>query len=183
MDLILKYDKLLLDLIHNGLSCAFLDKVMPYITLLAEHGAVPIALSVALMLFPKTRKSGYKMALALVMGLIVVNLAVKPLAARIRPYDAFPGVELLIDAQSDYSFPSGHTLASFESAGVICQCYKKYAPPALIAACLVGLSRLYLYVHYPTDVLFGAILGLCFAVIACYIIDRSFSEEKLRKRL
>ena len=182
MDLILKYDKLLLDLIHNGLSCAFLDKVMPYITLLAEHGIVPIALSVALMLFPKTRKSGYKMALALIMGLIVVNLTVKPLAARVRPYDAFPGVELLIDAQSDYSFPSGHTLASFECAGVIYMCYKKYAPLAFAAACLVGLSRLYLYVHYPIDVLFGAILGLCFAVIACYVIDLVCSRRFPRRK-
>lgn len=116
---------------YTGLRCPFLDAVMPFISGLGDGGAVWIGLTLVLMLFRKTRKTGYMMALALVLGLLIGNLTLKPLIARIRPYDANPDVTLLIDRLSDYSFPSGHTLASFEAAAVLLLQYRAKAIPAL----------------------------------------------------
>ena len=117
----LAFDTAALDAIQ-GLRCPFLDAVMPFISGLGDGGAVWIGLTLVLMLFRKTRKTGYMMALALVLGLLIGNLTLKPLIARIRPYDANPDVTLLIDRLSDYSFPSCHTLASFEAAACVCCC-------------------------------------------------------------
>jgi undecaprenyl-diphosphatase len=90
-------------------------------------------------------------------------------------------VQLLISAPHDYSFPSGHTLASFEGAGAIFFCNKKYGIPALVLAALIAFSRLYLYVHYVTDVLVGAILGFVFALCAYVIVSfilKMIAEKK-----
>ncbi len=172
MDFILNADSGILMFIREHLSCGFLDFIMPVITLLAEGGILPVVISIVLMCMKKTRKAGIQMAIALVIGLVVVNLTLKPLVARVRPYDAIEGIRLLIDAQSDYSFPSGHTLAAFECAGVISFNYKRLAPYVIIVASLVGFSRLYLFVHYPTDVLTSVVLGLLFAFAAGKITDR-----------
>ena len=99
-------DLFILQQIQIYLKCAFLDFVMPFVTMLGEYGLVEIVLSLVLICVPKTRKLGFKMALALVFGLLVGNLALKPLVARIRPYDVVPGVELLVPPQKDFSFPS-----------------------------------------------------------------------------
>ena len=117
------------------------------------------------------------MALALVLGLLIGNLTLKPLIARIRPYDANPDVTLLIDRLSDYSFPSGHTLASFEAAAVLLLQYRAKAIPALVLALLIAFSRLYLYVHYPTDVLAGALLGVAFAFLARFAVERMLARR------
>ena len=174
--MISEYEINILIWIQENLRCGFLDYVMPLITYLAEHGLVPIIISLGLMAFRKTRKCGISMAIALVMGLVVANLGLKPLVARIRPYDAYPLYELLIDAQSDFSFPSGHTLAAFECAMSAALYYRKYAIPALLVAALVGFSRMYLYVHYPTDVIVSVVLGILFAVVAKSMCERIFKK-------
>ena len=166
-----------LDWLQAHLRCDFLDAVMPFISGLGDGGAVWIGLTLVLMLFRKTRKTGYMMALALVLGLLIGNLTLKPLIARIRPYDANPDVTLLIDRLSDYSFPSGHTLASFEAAAVLLLQYRAKAIPALVLALLIAFSRLYLYVHYPTDVLAGALLGVAFAFLARFAVERMLARR------
>ena len=97
------------------------------------------------------------------------NVTLKPLVARIRPYDLQETlgnhINLLISAQHDYSFPSGHTIASFEACVVLLIHDKRMGIPATILACLIAFSRLYLYVHYPTDVIFSIIVGTAFAFI------------------
>lgn len=150
---------------------------MPFISGLGDGGAVWIGLTLVLMLFRKTRKTGYMMALALVLGLLIGNLTLKPLIARIRPYDANPDVTPLIDRLSDYSFPSGHTLASFEAAAVLLLQYRAKAIPALVLALLIAFSRLYLYVHYPTDVLAAALLGVAFAFLARFAVERMLARR------
>ena len=110
------------------------------------------------------------MGIAMLMGLLLCNLTLKPLCQRPRPYDYQFDVfnkliPLLIEQQHDFSFPSGHTIASFEAAGVIALNNKKWGIPALILASLIAFSRLYLYVHYPTDVLVSVLLGLALAFV------------------
>ena len=167
--LAISFDLPILEWIRANVWCDIMDVAMPIITTFGDGGIFWIAWSVLLMFFPKTRKTGLGMAFALAMGLVVCNLTLKPMVARIRPYDlqAELGVtiNLLQGAMHDFSFPSGHTIASFEAATVLLKNSKKMGIPAYILAVMVAFSRLYLYVHYPTDVIASIILGTIFALI------------------
>lgn len=175
----------ILDFIQNTFKCAFLDFFMPLITLLGEDGIIFIAMAVVMLFFKKTRKVGLSIGAALLMGFIIGNLTLKPLFARVRPYnfnEAFDRATLLVDTLSDRSFPSGHTLCTFEACVVLFLTQKKYIGiPALVACTLVALSRLYLYVHYPTDVIVGAVLGTLFAIIAVKLVDLAFKKFESRR--
>ena len=181
MDAIYQFDYSILNWIYDNLHTPFGDGFFKFITHLGDAGWFWIALAALMLCFKKTRKIGMCMGVALVCGLLVGNVTLKPLIARIRPYDAFDPndperlnkfyymareVQLLISPPHDYSFPSGHTLASFEGAGAIFFCNKKWGIPALILAALIAFSRVYLYVQYFTDILVGAILGFGFAFFA-----------------
>lgn len=175
------FDLPVLDWISQHLACPFLDTVMPFVTALGNGGIIWIIFAAIALLIPKYRKTGLQMTAALLMGVVVCNAAMKPLFARIRPYDNQLEhfgkiIELLIEAQHDYSFPSGHTIASFEAATVLFLNHKKAGIPALILACLIAFSRLYLYVHYPTDVLCSVILGIGIALLACKIVNHLYAK-------
>ena len=143
------------------LHTPFLDKIMVFITRLGDVGIIWIVLSIVLLLIPKTRKSGAVMVVALVVDVLLCNIVLKNLVARTRPYDVNTGVHLLVAKLHDYSFPSGHTAASFTSVTALYLAgEKKLWKFALVLACLIAISRLYLYVHYPTDVLGGILFGV-----------------------
>ena len=143
------------------LHTPFLDKIMVFITRLGDSGIIWIVLSIVLLLLPKTRKSGVVMVAALVVDVLLCNIVLKNLVARTRPYDVNTGVHLLVAKLHDYSFPSGHTAASFASVTALYLAgEKKIWKFALVLACLIAISRLYLYVHYPTDVLGGILFGV-----------------------
>lgn len=175
------FDLPILDWIQANLQSGFLDFIMPIITLFGEGGIFWIACAVLLLIFPKTRKIGLGMGIALIMGLLICNITLKPLVGRPRPYD-FQWTEfgkeitLLIDAQHDFSFPSGHTIASFEASVVLLKNSKKMGIPAFILAVLVTFSRLYLYVHYPTDVLVSIVLGTLFAFIGDWLAGKIMAK-------
>ena len=180
------FDLPILNWIAANLWCPFLDAVMPVITLLGDAGIFWIAIAVVLLFFPKTRKMGLGMGAALLMGLVICNLMLKPMIARIRPYDYQLDhfgvtIKLLIDAQHDFSFPSGHTIASFEAATVILLHNKKFGIPAMILACLIAFSRLYLYVHYPTDVIASVILGIGLAFLGKFLVQKGYDLYEKRK--
>ena len=177
------FDLPILAWIAEHLRTAFGDTVMPIITLLGDGGVFWIILAAVLLLIPKYRKAGLGMGFALLMGLLICNIILKPLCARIRPYDylAEQGiiVDLLISAQHDFSFPSGHTIASFEAATALFIHDRKLGIPAMILASLIAFSRLYLYVHYPTDVIASIILGIGLAFAGYFLADcvyRLFSK-------
>ena len=175
MDMILAFDNYILDFIQQTLRCDFLDRLMPVITFLGENGILWVILGIFLCFFKKTRPMGLSILIALLVGLVVCNLTLKPLVARIRPYVANGFEGLLISPLSDYSFPSGHTFASFEMAVCVYAFNKKYGIFALIIASLIGFSRLYLYVHYPTDVLVGVVLGSIIACASSYFVKKHYS--------
>ena len=150
------------------------DVLWTAITSFGEAGIFWIALSLVLMLIPKTRKAGFTMGLALLIGVIVGNGILKNVLARPRPYDAFSDLSHRLawgEMSTDYSFPSGHTLASFEASVGLFIHFKKWGIVAMVLAFFVCISRLFLIVHYPTDVLAGAILGTLFAFIAAKVVD------------
>ena len=168
----------ILSFIQDKFGCAFLDKAAPVISYFGDKGIFWISLTVLFLLFRKTRPLGFSMAIALSLGFIFGNMVIKNVVARTRPYDAYNGeITLLVKKLSDYSFPSGHTLASFEGATCIFIRYKKWGIAALTLAFLIALSRLYLFVHYPSDILAGMILGITFAIIGTLIINRIYKRR------
>ena len=171
----------ILNFVRENLTNPFLDKVMPIITKFGDDGIFWIALAVVLLLFRKTRKTGLCMGVALLIGYITGNLFLKNVVARIRPYDLNTEIEILIEHLSDFSFPSGHTLASFEAATAIFINNKKWGVPALVLAFLIALSRIYLYVHYPSDVLAGMLLGIGIAILSCFIVNKYISNLSFLK--
>lgn len=172
----------LLDKIQEIFSCNFLDTVLPIITKLGDGGIFWIALSIIFICFKKTRKIGISMGVSLLIGYLIGNLLLKNVIARVRPYDLKVGATLLIPKLSSFSFPSGHTLASFEGANSIYLRNKKWGMPALVLAVLIAFSRMYLYVHYPTDVLSGVILGIAISFLARFIVDRVYLKIETKNK-
>lgn len=161
MDFLNQYELPILEAINNFLQCDALDFFFSKITLLGNGGVFWIILSVALMFFKKTRAVGISMAISLIIGLLLCNLSLKPLIGRARPFVTDPSIldKLIIPQPSEHSFPSGHTVCSFECAIAVLLRNKKWGFATLALAVIIGFSRLYLMVHYPTDVLAGAIIG------------------------
>ena len=157
-----------------------------------------IAVAVVMLFFKSTRKTGLKLGVALVLGLAIGNGIIKNVVARQRPYDyqAAHGVDipLLIAKLKDFSFPSGHTLSCFEAAGVLMICdRKRFGWAALVLAILISFSRLFVGVHYPTDIFAGVVIGICGAELARVIVrtlrrrfpafrDFTRTTEKKRKK-
>lgn len=160
MEWIIRTDNAILDWIQANLRTGWLDFVMPGITALGDIGLVWILATVLLLCFKKTRRIGIAAAIALVCSLLVTNLIVKPMFDRIRPFEANRFTGLLIEPPTDPSFPSGHSSASFAAAAAMVLYDRKIGIPALMVAVLIAFSRLYLYVHYPSDVAVGIVIGL-----------------------
>lgn len=146
-------------------SSGWLDWLMPKITSLGDAGIFWILLGLFLTCMVKTRRIGISMLVSIVVGAVIGNLILKNLIARERPCWIDSQVLLLIENPKDYSFPSGHSLVSFEGAVSILMKNRRWGTAALILAFLIAFSRLYLFVHFPTDVLFGAALGTVIAFV------------------
>lgn len=146
----------------------FLTPIFKFITHLGDEGYVWIAIAVILLFVKKYRKVGLMVGASLLGSLVFNNMIIKNIVARPRPYRMIETLSILIPEPGEYSFPSGHTSSSF-AAGVVLYLMlpKKYGVPAMILAFLLGISRLYVGVHYPTDVLGGMAMGtlIAFAVV------------------
>lgn len=160
----------ILDMIQTWRT-PILDSFMSAITRLGDGGVFWIALAVVLLVIPKTRKYGIVMAVALILDLLICNICLKNLVARSRPYDVNTAIELIARKPRDYSFPSGHTAAAFTAtlALYFARC-KKWWILSLVLAVLIAISRLYLYMHFPTDVLGGIFIGVLCGYLANKII-------------
>ena len=149
----------ILDWIQTHLRCGLLDAVLPVVSWTCNHGELWILLALCLVVYKRTRRQGWTVATALVLDLVCCNLLLKPLIGRIRPFAVNTAVELLIPPPLDASFPSGHTAASFAAVFALRASGSPLWKPALAVAAVIAFSRLYLYVHWPSDVLGGALLG------------------------
>jgi undecaprenyl-diphosphatase len=177
IDLITNIDFSVLNAIQ-GIRNGFLDQVIPYITFLGSGGAIWIAVTVVMLIIKRTRKIGIALAVALIVGYVISTVGVKLFIARERPFNTYGAIldedSLLIGAPwGRYSFPSGHALSSFSAATVLFCYNRKFGTAAIVLAVLIAFSRLYLYVHFPTDVIGGAILGIVIALISVAVVNRA----------
>lgn len=172
MDTILNLDKDIILNINNFMqNQIILQKIFAFITNLGNGGAIWIVTGIGLILNKKTRRCGIVVLASLCIGALIGNLALKNIFERARPFTTL-GLTPFIPAPTDFSFPSGHTLSSFTASTSIFLFYKKWGIVAFILAFLIAISRLLLLVHYPTDVLTGAIIGIFVAILTKKIVDK-----------
>jgi len=173
LNTILNIDIFILDLIQSTLRCGFLDAVMIFFTKIGDNGIIWIVLTLMFLYTEKYRKMGVAMTFALVIALLLGNELLKELVRRPRPF-TLKEITLLIPPPSGFSFPSGHTMASFAAANAIRLTHRKIGNWAFLAAFLIAFSRIYLYVHFTTDVICGALFGLLFGYLGAALIYRKF---------
>jgi membrane-associated phospholipid phosphatase len=171
---LLQLDQNILLFIQEYIRHDWMDWFWKGITHLGDAGIFWILLTIVLLIPKKTRKAGLASALALIIGTLITNVAIKNMVARIRPYEVIQELELMIEKQKDFSFPSGHTCAIYKCKEVF---PKKWRIAAMVLATLIALSRLYVGVHYPTDVLGGLIVGL-FSGWAGWKIEELIMKKK-----
>lgn len=163
-------DIYLLNLIQNFMVSKILDNFMIVFTTIGNMGVIWIIYAVFLAFDKVRRKYVFIMIIALILCLLLGNLFMKNFFCRQRPFISYPGKELLIPAPKDFSFPSSHAMSSFCASTIIYKSGIKTGGLSILLACLISFSRLYLYVHYPSDVLVGALIGTIIAlgVMRCY---------------
>lgn len=166
-------DFAILDFIKNTFGCGFMDFIMPKITSLGNGGFIWILSAVCLMFSKKYRKSGIVLIISLAVGAVLGSIILKPLIARPRPCHVYGELPLLINIPTDFSFPSGHTMSSVSAAYVLTSANKKFGYIAILLASLISFSRIYLYVHFPSDVIAGAIFG----IVIAYFSVKSFYKS------
>lgn len=153
-------DLSILDFIHNTLSNSVMDLIMVCITYSIEYGAMAILVFIVMMCIKKMRKTGFAVIGATLSVLLFGELILKHIVCRPRPFVINGAIELIIKAPSGFSFPSSHTATCFAMATAIYLFHKRLGIIAYIYAALVAFSRMYLYVHYPSDVIGGIALGI-----------------------
>lgn len=168
-----------LEILHaiQGLHNEWLNALMIFFSAMGNGGIVWIVTSVVLALIPRTRKCGFAMMASMALTFLFGNLLLKNLIARPRPFFVDESVALLIPRPSEYSFPSGHTANSFAAAVVIFSHYRKAGIGALLVAAVIAFSRMYLFVHYPTDILGGLALG---TLDACIVMLCMYRWKRMR---
>ena len=149
-----------------------LDKIMIVLSTIGDAGLLWIGVAILLICMKKYRKCGLQVAVAMLLTFIVGNLILKNMIHRDRPCWIDPSITLLVKSPSDYSFPSGHSMNGFTASVSILQCDKKLGIPAVILATAIAFSRLYNFVHFPTDVIAGIVIGIVSALFVNYLFQR-----------
>lgn len=169
----------------SGSTCCVpaLNGLVSGFTGLGDAGALFIILAVILLLFRTTRRAGGTALTAMTFGLIVTNLTIKPLVSRARPWVAMENFAVLVTSSDPNSFPSGHTCAAFAFAVALCMTQpQRWAKGAALAlAALMGFSRLYVGVHFPSDVLAGAVIGSLCGLLAGWMVPRFLAWVRSRR--
>ena len=161
---------------HN-LNSELFNRIMIFFTNLGDYGTVWIAIALILFLNKKYRKTGILAFVSLAICSVIVNIILKPLIQRPRPFTEIADIILLIKTPKDYSFPSGHTAASFVMVYIFFRHIKKYFIPVFITGILIAFSRMYLSVHFPSDIIAGIIIGIFSGYVGEKLTDRFYRKK------
>ncbi len=183
-DFIQQFDEQALVWIAQNIRGAVLDPFMKLYTQLGNTGMLFIVLGVLMLSWKPTRKAGLSALCAMLIGLIVVNFTIKPLASRPRPWLVIENFVNLVPERDPNSFPSGHTNAAFAFALAVCVSAPKrwMKVTAVCMAAVMGLSRLYVGVHFPSDVLMGAVIGSLCGLAGAWVIRKVWGRIPVRLR-
>lgn len=165
-----------LQTLHNDV----LDFIMKAFTYLGNNGYVWIGICIIMLCIPKARKTGVYLAITLIAEVILNDGIVKGIIKRERPFLQRTGIDTIIKRPSGYSFPSGHSASSFSAATAIFLQNKRLGIVAYILAAFIAFSRIYFYVHFPTDILAGSLFG----ILIGFAVNRllRFIEDKLMRK-
>jgi undecaprenyl-diphosphatase len=178
IDTLLTLDGNILLWIQEYIRTDWLTAVMLPITKLGDLGKIWILICLVLLIFRKTRSAGAAGILALVFSLCVNNVILKHAFSRTRPYEVVDGLILLTEKATDFSFPSGHAGSSFAAAtAIFCMSKSKGRIAALVLAVLIAFSRLYIGIHYPTDVLAGTVTGILCGLAAARCVRYGMKKK------
>lgn len=162
----------------QNLHCSWLDPIMIFFTQLGDNGIVWIVIALLCICFKKSRRCGILMGVTMLFCLALGNGVIKNLVARPRPFQVLENLEILIIPQpSEYSFPSGHTMHGMAAAVTIFLHNRKAGAAALLGAVVIAFSRMYLFVHFPTDILGGAVIGTL-AAFMIYVLAKKIKPVK-----
>lgn len=178
-EFITQWDFSLLYFIQENLRTVFLDNVMVPFTTVFNAGFIWFVLCAVLLVFRKTRSTGVLILLSMAVAYLIGEVGIKNMVCRLRPCVVDSSVSLALEIPRSYSFPSGHTASSFAAASAVFSVNKKWGAGALCVAALVGFSRLYLFVHFPSDVLLGMLLGVLSGISAVLIFRKFSLFEKI----
>ena len=179
---IFEIDRDILLYVQDNIRSGFLDKIFPNITHLGDAGVFWLVLTAILLCFKKTRKAGVFSLGALLGSVLINNAILKNAIGRTRPYELIDSLKLIGKAASDPSFPSGHTAASFASCTAILPNVKKrWWAPLILMAVLISFSRIYIGIHYPSDVVAGFASGVILGIAANVIGNKVITRWEKRK--
>lgn len=167
----------------QGMRTPLMDTVMAFLSNLGNAGILWICISVVLLLIPKYRKAGLEMLVSIAITYVIGNLILKNLVARPRPCDNVAQYQSIIDSlvvarPHDWSFPSGHSMNGFTASVALLCNNRKMGIPAVILAALIAFSRLYNFMHFPTDVLAGIAIGTIVALLVHAWFHRTSKAKK-----
>lgn len=169
-----------LNWIQSNIVTDWLDPIMKFFTLIGEYGAVWVIISIVLLLRRGTRPVGLYCAGALLLSVIFCNLLLKPLIMRPRPFIVNPDIILNVTAPWDYSFPSGHATTSFASATGLAAGRKSWGIAGYVLAVLISFSRMYFYLHFPSDIFVGVLLGISCGMVSYKLIGKILLPKLLK---
>lgn len=173
-----EFDNNILQFIQNHMRSSVMDEAMIVVTSLGNLGIIWIVISAFILIRKKNKTAVIGVLCAMLLGTILGQEILKNIIQRPRPFLESSVINMIIEKPVSYSFPSGHTTAAFAAAGILSKYFKKYSVLFFTIAILIGFSRLYLYVHYPTDVIAGAILGL----VCSRIVYNGLNRNKVIKK-
>lgn len=176
MEFIEQFDQTIFQLVSSW-SCPFADRIFTFFSAIGDFGLIWLFFIFCVLFSRKYRYYGVTALVALALSMVVVHLFLKPGFARPRPFELYEGLELLIAPPFGSSFPSGHAASSFAVASCLFAANRKLGGYALVIAAIISLSRIYLFVHFPSDVLAGAVIGALCALLM--LVVKKFTLNRI----
>ena len=183
-DFITNIDFSILYWIQDNLRNSFMDFVMPLFSNLQDGGLIWISIAVVMLFFKRTRYCGIAVLFAMGIDTLITEYGIKNVVCRVRPCNLVDDVNMLVEKPTSYSFPSNHSASAFAGAVAVMLTIKKKAwtIPAFVFSGIIAFSRMYVFVHFPSDVFAGILLGSTVAVLVCYLMKKTGFKALLERK-